>query len=299
MLLLEKGNRILQEVVAAILLREADEKPSACDVKLCDFDDVSYQVVVDAADLTTLIVSMNLPCYEQIADKGGKVAFETAFEGLFIEAANGYHCTVKINVDDYKEEAKAEELVGKLATMKSIVVGGTFQHFFNACIGGEEIEQFSFELRGDTTLYFCPRGDSLVVVFGVDFVEDVDKVVGKVFLQELQNCKAGRSPPCNWSIDPPLEVQAFGVTENPGILGYISFALQKSHMQNNAAEAIHVLQTFRSFLQYHIKMSKSYWHSRMRARSLSLLKVLNRAKVEDPNAAKNKKTASGKRFGPK
>jgi len=75
----------------------------------------------------------------------------------------------------------------------------------------------------------------------------------------------------------------------------MTFAILKSHLEKNKQEAvIAVLQTFRTYLQYHIKCSKSYFHSRMRKRVVELLKVLNRAKV--PDMKKEKKTAGGKTF---
>ena len=40
------------------------------------------------------------------------------------------------------------------------------------------------------------------------------------------------------------------------------------------------IQLFRDYLHYHIKCSKAYMHSRMRARVQAFLKVLNRAKPE-------------------
>jgi len=55
------------------------------------------------------------------------------------------------------------------------------------------------------------------------------------------------------------------------------------------------LQNFRTYLQYHIKCSKTYFHARMRARVVSLLKVLNRAK-QDQGDNQPKRLMSGKYF---
>lgn len=56
----------------------------------------------------------------------------------------------------------------------------------------------------------------------------------------------------------------------------------------NKDKTIDLIHTFRDYLHYHIKCSKAYLHSRMRARTVSLLKVLNRAKQD---VDKEKKTA--------
>lgn len=55
-------------------------------------------------------------------------------------------------------------------------------------------------------------------------------------------------------------------------------------------ETISRIQIFRDYLHYHIKCSKAYLHSRMRARVAEFLKVLNRAKPEV--AITEKKTAA-------
>lgn len=59
------------------------------------------------------------------------------------------------------------------------------------------------------------------------------------------------------------------------------------------ARTITQIQLFRDYLHYHIKCSKAYMHSRMRARVAEFLKVLNRAKPEEE---KERKTASGRTF---
>ena len=59
--------------------------------------------------------------------------------------------------------------------------------------------------------------------------------------------------------------------------------------------AVWNMLSFYAFISFHIKCSKAYWHSRMRARTSSLLQVLNRAKQE-PFSKKDKKTASGRTF---
>ena len=55
-------------------------------------------------------------------------------------------------------------------------------------------------------------------------------------------------------------------------------------------KTVNLIHTFRDYLHYHIKCSKAYLHSRMRARTTALLKILNRARPEIK--ATEKKTIS-------
>jgi len=96
-----------------------------------------------------------------------------------------------------------------------------------------------------------------------------------------------------------MELEHYKITQPTGNLGFLSFAVLKSHLDMGKKDrVINVMQSFRNYIQYHIKCSKSHFHSRMRARVVSLLQVLNRAKAEiDPRLQPTvKKTAQGKTF---
>ncbi|TDG46551.1 hypothetical protein AWZ03_006989 [Drosophila navojoa] len=57
---------------------------------------------------------------------------------------------------------------------------------------------------------------------------------------------------------------------------------------------INLIHMFRDYLHYHIKCSKAYIHSRMRAKTSDFLKVLNRARPESKTT--EKKTITGRTF---
>jgi len=305
MILLERGNRILGETVSAkINYDNPEEKIDPIDVKLCDFDDVSYRVVIEADSRNILTVSMSLPCYKDIENLGAKDAFNKAYGNLVTPAGSGYDVAVKINLDELKEQKAKDEMVEKLSCLKANVLSGIFDHFFSAVLGGKPLtEPFRFKLRSDTEVFLFPKNDRVIVIFGLDFKEKVDRAIAKIFMQEFVEAKRtlGAAPPCQWaeSKNPPIELAHFGIKEATGNLGFISFAVQKSNLDNNKKDrVISVLQVFRNYLQYHIKCSKSYFHARMRARVVILLAVLNRAKYseEEKLGATAKKTAQGKTF---
>merc|ERR1740115_59869 len=282
MILLEPGNRILLETCNSMIIREDEEEGKEA-----------------TAVTSVMTVSMRLPIFEEIAERGGKAALEKHYGDLKVDSDDVNEVILKVNFADIpSDEEKKEELCAKISQMKGRITGGAFEHYFKALNDKAPLtENAEYRIRGDTTLYLVPKDDRVTVIYALDFSEEVDRVVGKVFMDIFAATKTAGAPPCNFMEKPPQELAAFGVTENQGCLGYISFAVLPRHVKDNQREkVIHVLQTFRSFLQYHLKMSKSYWHSKMRARCVSLQKVLNRAKVEDPNDVKKKTTASGKTF---
>jgi len=300
MILLEEGNRILQESVGAHINLPEEEKREPLDVKLCDFDDVSYHIQVEKANLDQIKVSMNMPCYHQIEANGGSNAVKKHFGDYSCETEANYDVTICVKFKEIKEDK--QKLIEKIGSMKLYILGGVFDHFFEALNKGTPISTpFQFDIRSDTRVYLFPRDDRVTVIFSVDFVEAFDKLIAKVFLNEFVAARKndrslGSAPSCNFSETPPTELSALGVTEANGVLGFMSFPVLKSHVVDGKRDkAVKVLQTFRNFLQYHIKMSKSNFHCRMRARVVSLTKVLNRAKVETKDLD-DKKTASGKTF---
>lgn len=295
MILLEPGNRILEECVSSQICPE--DKNTEIKVNLCDFDDVSYKITVDKDNLSLMKLSMGLPCFHAIDNYGGQAALDKYYGDYSVSSEVGYDITMDIPLDDPKVKGN-KDLVKSLSLMKARVTGGVFDYFFNALLEGTpKSEKFKFDLRSDTTVFLLPRDDRVTVIFSMDFTEKVDKVIAKVFLQEFVDArkKIGRAPPCSWGANPPNELAEWGINENEGNLGYISFAVLKSHLTNGKKDTvIGILQSFRTFLQYHIKCSKSHFHSKMRARVRELLKVKNRAEVDGEK--KEKKTADGKTF---
>lgn len=299
MILLEEGNRILAETVSAHINLPDDEKREPLDVRLCDFDDVDYHVQVSKEKLDEMNVSVRMPCYHQIEKKGGEDALKKHFEGYVTKAEDAYDFTICVKFNEIKEDK--EKLIERISQIKPLVLGGAFEHYFAALNAGSPLtDPFQFDIRGDTRVYLFPRDDRVIVIFSVDFAEAFDKLIATVFLNSFEavrknNRDLGAAPSCHFTKEPPAELTAMGIKDSNGVTGFIAFPILKSHVKDEKREkAVKTLQTFRTFLQYHIKMAKSNFHQRMRARVVSLLKVLNRAKVDAKD--EEKKTASGRTF---
>jgi len=291
MILLEPGNRILEQSIQSQI--EATKR-EAIDIRLHDFDDVSYRLVVDKNNTDLMKLSINIPPFQQFKDKGGQAAVDKYYGEFKGPAEVGFDITLHIKFADIKDVAAT---VTKLSLVKSKITGGVFDYFFSALMADQKVDKFKFDLRPDTTIFMCPRSDRVTVVFEVNFQVKMDQVIAQVMLKEFVQSRKniGRAPPCTWEANPPEELKEFGITTNKGCLGYMSFAILKSHLEKDKKDVvIAVLQTFRTYLQYHIKMAKSHFHSKMRKRVVELIKVLNRAKV--PDLKKEKKTAAGKTF---
>jgi len=305
MLLLANKNKILEETVRDQIMRDPSEKrQQLLDVKLCDFDEVSYNVkinnteVADGEPSNPMTVAISLPCFSEIKDEGTIDEAKRVFgEWYSEEAPNGYDLGLSIDFQKLEdEEKKKEQLIKNIGQLKYTVTSGPFVKHFTALKNGECGDNFEFNLRSDTRIYFRPKNDRVTIIYAVDFNDKVDKVLAKIFMQELVDARKRirSAPPFSWNTDPPLEIQD-KVTRNPGILGYASIPVMLAHVSGDKMpRVIGALINFRSFLQYHLKCAKSFFHSRMRAKCSELLKILNRAKVKFGKT--EKKTKSGRTF---
>jgi len=153
--------------------------------------------------------------------------------------------------------------------------------------------------RDQEAIYIQAQPDRVTVIFSTTFKDEDDITYGKVFLQEFVDARklpALQNAPqvLFYPRDPPVELQGVSGLQSGDNVGYVTFVLFPRHFdKNNREKTISLIETFRDYLHYHIKCSKAYMHSRMRARVDSFLKVLNRAK---PEVAVEKKTAQGKTF---
>merc|ERR1712127_327093 len=146
-----------------------------------------------------MTVSMYCPVFSEIEDQGGKAAIEREFAGMVVEPEANYHVTISVKLDDVAE-ADAEKLCEKISVMKNIGIGGAYDHYFTALATGDKsLKDSKMDLRGDTTVYFCPRDDRVIVCMAIDFQEKVDKCVAKVFMQELKTSTkhVNGAPPTN------------------------------------------------------------------------------------------------------
>jgi len=243
MILLEPGNRILEECLRSQIC--TTEKRIPMDVRLCDFDDVSYRIVVDKSNLDVIKLSVAIPPFQKFKDKGGQAALDRYYKDYKGSAETGFDFTLHIGCGMKDPEAA----VKSLSLVKSRVTGGAFDAPFSGLMEDKKVEKFKFDLRADTTVFLCPLADRITVIFEVNFQIKMDQVIANVMLKEfvIARKNIGRAPPCTWEANPPSELKDFGISTNKGCLGYMSFAILKSHLEKGKQEAVvAVLQTFRT-----------------------------------------------------
>ncbi|ETN44429.1 uncharacterized protein HMPREF1541_10610 [Cyphellophora europaea CBS 101466] len=318
MLLISFENTLLQSILTERLLANPPLPPSSIDQIASDFDGVTFHISTPQSK-TQILVSLSVKCYRELVTYGAEEVLQREYGAYITQPEAGYDFSILIDLENLPpSQEEREELVRRVALLKRNVMAAPFEKAF------EEFDQLSEEAakytsesapqgvaeggevkaihyREEEAFYIKASHDRVTVIFSTLFKDEVDRIFGKVFLQEFVDARRRaiqNAPQVLFRSDPPLELQGMrgiGNTGEKGEMGFITFVLFPRHLKKSRrAENISHIQTFRDYFHYHIKASKAYIHSRMRRRTADFLQVLNRARPE--NEERERKTASGRTF---
>jgi len=295
MILLEYHNTI---IIEALRERFGSEKPESIDIKLSDFDGVQFHIST-LDNKTTVLLSISWRCFGELKSHGALEYLAGVYGPLVSNPPeSGYDFTLKF--ETASAPANLEEVLQKAALLKRHCLAAPFIKAFEAQEKGNTSDLMTINYRPQEAIYIQARKDRVTVIFSTGFKDETDDIFGKVFLQEFVDARkqpATQNAPqvLFYPKDPPVELKGVkGIVAGDKVT-FVTFVLFPRHFSKDSKEnTISLIQTFRDYLHYHIKCSKAYMHSRMRARVAGLLKILNRAKPDIP--VERTKTASGKTF---
>ncbi|KAJ3209268.1 hypothetical protein HDU82_001095 [Entophlyctis luteolus] len=291
-------NRIIEDTFRD---RFASPEPEKLYLTLHDFDGVSYSL--ETKDSKSVVYfSMNMRCYSELRAYGADAVLRREYGNLLQASPEpGFDVTLRID-EDRLQGVDKDVLVKKLALLKRNALAAPFEAAFLAQEEGRQTGVMTVNYRDQESIFIMGFPDRVTVIFSTVFKEEADQIYGRVFLQEFVDARRQpaiqNAPQVLYSArEPPLEIRGLRLPEVDNI-GYVTFVLFPRHFPVGPVreETISRIQLFRDYLHYHIKASKAYMHSRMRARVESFLKVLNRAKPEKPDELKERKTIAGKTF---
>lgn len=300
MLFLESENKIIKEVLEGRLGASAPRPVQPLEIRLCDFDDVQYDMSI--AD-NLLTVSMAYPPYKTLEGLGAKQMFAVTYpEFQLIAPKTGFDFSLQVNVE-VVTPANAASFIERISVLKRNILSAPFEQCFEALQNGNASSLGAVQIpyRRNETMYVLPQADRIIIVYSVCFEDKTDQAIARVFLQEFVDTRrtVNNAPPVAFGKDPPLELRnAPGLRNSPDLVGYLSLAIFPTHVDTTEKriKAATLVQGLRNYLHYHIKASKTYLHIRMRKRVDLLLQVLNRARPEKDQSKTQKKTITGRTF---
>lgn len=296
MILLEIKNRIVEETLILRFRNAVDgNKPESLDITVADFDGVLYHISNPNEDKSKIRVSISLKFYKDLQDHGADDLIKREYEKYLTTPEDGYNVSLLYDLENLPKDY--DDIVEKASLLKRNCFASVFEKYFEFQEKGESGHKKAvIHYRDDETLYVDAQKDRVTVIFSTIFKDDDDIVIGKLFMQEFKEGRRNyqQAPQVLFSHrEPPQELQNTDAKTGDNI-GYITFVLFPRHTSVKQRDnTINLIHTLRDYLHYHIKCSKAYIHSRMRAKTSAFLKVLNRAR---PEQEKEKKTISGKTF---
>lgn len=299
MIILEINNRVVEDVLKVKWAElESNQKLESVDVTVADFDGVLFHISNYEGDKTRICISILLKFYRDLKEHGADDLLTRVYGDFLMPAPeNGF--SVSLMIDLKKVPAEQRETVIKNAgLLKRNCFAAVFEKYFQFQERGEEGHRRAvIHYRDEETMYIEAKSDRVTVIFSTIFKDETDIIIGKVFMQEFKEGRKAShtSPQVIFSHrDPPMELRDTDAKTGDNI-GYITFVLFPRHTNVQVRDStINLIHIFRDYLHYHIKCSKAYIHSRMRAKTADFLKVLNRARPE--KKGNEKKTITGRTF---
>jgi len=323
MILLQSKNPIVEQILLDRFEMAAQGEFIATELSLSDFDGCQYNIRNPGTKLTLeqqqqqaeedepaaagesdankriLLVSMRLygSTFRDLIPHGVQDVLKREYGPFLVAPEDGNDVTLRVDLTDTPENIPF--FCERIALLRRITFGSIFERYFAiqraGGAGGEKATVLNY--RPNESLHITALKDRVTVIFSTIFKDEDEIIIGKIFLQEFKEGRKGanNAPQVLFSYkDPPKELigtnAAIGDT-----YGYVTFVLFARHTTEKAEpRSVDLIHTFRNYLHYHIKCSKGYLHSRMRAKTTGFLQVLNRARPE--SEVKEKKTASGKSF---
>jgi len=290
MILLEVNNRIVEETLTVKIKNAlSGQKPESVLVTVADFDGVLYRISNPKDEKTKVNVSISLKFYKELQAHGADDVLKREYGDLLMQPADeGFDVTVQLDLANIPDNW--EDIVRKCGLLKRNCFAAVFEKYFEFQEKGEEGQQRAvIHYRDDETMYVEAKSDRVTVIFSTIFKDASDIILSEVFMREFrEGKKASHTAPTVLfnNKEPPEDLKTTDARTGEGV-GYITFVLFPRHTKQDTRDnSIDLIHLFRDYLHYHLKCSKAYIHSRMRAKTSDFLKVLNRAKIEDETAKK-------------
>jgi hypothetical protein len=157
----------------------------------------------------------------------------------------------------------------------------------------EAVETFTIPIQRQSNKMYhsmivtSTPSERVIVVIPVAFYIETDRALAKLFLQQFHQAQrkssAKNAPICDFRRcnDPPREILSMQeeiYIDDNNLVGYISFTILSNQFNKEEAQmkVTENILMFVDFLDYHIKCSKSYIHTRMREKKDVFLKELHK-----------------------
>lgn len=305
MILLQSPSRYLLQILYNRV--QSLEKGVELDSQWVEFDDIRYHIQGSVKNPNVLLLSVSLPIPppETVLFGGLPLGALEAIKAAYGAVAqildpprDGFNLTLKLNLSKLPpDEEQKHALLTKIASVREVVMGAplraVLKQLVTRTVPSDLGKPVALVHRPNESFFLVPQADKVTVIFPMRFNDSIDTVLATSFLQEFVEARrtAGlnNAPPCLWSPSPPQELTEAFTEALSANAGFVSFGRKLDRTVWN-------LSTFHAYVNYHVKCSECFMHTRMRRQVESLIQALDRAKPDPEKAKKNSPNRSFKRM---
>ena len=148
--------------------------------------------------------------------------------------------------------------------------------------GKKDIKPLVFHLNERNLVHVIPLKDNVELVYGVDFIQQTDQSLAKVFLQELKEAKnhVKNCVPVNVYVETDEVPKNIIEIDHPKKYsnGLVVFNLFVNKF-DTIKKFLNYFVTFREYIQFHIHSIKTFLHIRMNRKGKELMGKLDGCRI--------------------
>ncbi|CAH9113766.1 unnamed protein product [Cuscuta epithymum] len=309
MILLQSHSRYLLQILST--RAQNLDKGVELDCLWVEFGDIRFHIQASTRNSNIVLLSMSLPipppetvffgglplgAIEAIKARYGVVA------QILDPPRDGFNLTLKLNLSKLPpDEDHKHHLLVSIAAVREVVMGAPLRAVLNdlalRTVPSDTEKVIALVHRPNESFFLLPQAENVTAIFPMRFNDSIDTILATSFLQEFVEARrtAGlhNAPPCFWSPSLPQELEGVVNEALTANAGYFSFVIFPRHVEGQKLDrTVWNLSSFHAYVNYHVKCSEGFMHTRMRRRVESLIQALDRAK---PDAEKQTESSSQNR----
>jgi len=253
--------------------------------------EVTLHLKTTGDNLRTIEVSVKSDYLGDIMKFGGHTTLKEEY-GKYSPSYDADSQTVQISFDCDDLPEGPEEVITKVSLLKRKMYGAPFDQVFHSILNDESetLGPICFDYRKDGKMFLKPGDKQVAVIIQLNFSDATDVELAKILMTEFAEAQRkvngapstkfyeGKAPP--GALECAAAMGEKGVPNEKGAF-FIQVIVTKPILKKSKESRDRIadlLIGLRTYLLYHMKCTKAYMLSRMRAKYHSLLQVLNRAK---------------------
>ena len=268
------------------------------EVRCSDFDGASFFLKCTAEDPQKLTLAMSVPCWADLQKLNCDKDINEIYSAFTREESKEFDTAVSIDLEDAED---LDTVANLLTGFKRNVLAVPLNRVFNSMVNSSEtVKPMTINYREREQLFIIQKSEEkAVVIFSLNFEDKVDRCLAQVFATEFaeahrtvdlsptfrffeipEEAKTGGEPSGDGKVFPAELKVCNPHPIRDSDIGYLVCSVDKMHLNTEAKkeEMLTLLLGLRSYMNYHIKASKSHLHTIMRGSCVKLLKVKTRCK---------------------